>query len=110
MTSPYLLTPRDWQWWFGVSGPEAGRLVLVQQALLKAGFDPCPDTTLGMSRTVLADEMAAQRLRDLGRLWELCPAPPVAADAMWPLPDAPNRARPGPELRAEATRCRGGRR
>lgn len=85
MSHPMLLTERDWQWWFGVSGAEAARLVRVQWALASAGVDPCPETALGMSRTVLAGGFASQRLRMLAELWERTAAPPVDVGPGWPI-------------------------
>ncbi len=88
---PVLLTERDWQWWFGVDGLEAVRLVHVQRTLLAAGLDPCPDTVLGMSRAVFVDHLAPVRLRLLADLWDREPAPVVDRDRGWPfvgeLPD-----------------------
>lgn len=88
MSHPMLLTERDWQWWFGVSGAEAKRLLSVQRVLAQAGIDCCPETVLGMSRTVLADALASQRLRTLADLWDAALAPPVAADPGWPMETA----------------------
>lgn len=65
-----LLTERDWQWWFDVDGTQAAHLVRVQRALLIAGIDTCPETVLGLSRTVLVDRSASTRLRILADQWE----------------------------------------
>lgn len=85
MTARVLLTEGEWQWWFGVELAEAARLVRVQRALASAGVDSCPETVLGMSRTVLADGLASQRLRALAELWDRAPAAPVDADPGWPI-------------------------
>ncbi len=94
MTARMLLTEREWQWWFGVELGEAARLVSVQRTLLAAGIDSCPDTVLGMSRAVLADD-ASVRLRLLADLWDREPAPVVDTDQGWPmvgeLPDLPSQ-------------------
>ncbi len=89
MSRPQLLTELDWQRWFDVSPGEAARLVCVQRILADAGIDYSPDTVIGMSRTVLADRRAPQRLRALADIWSLMPPPCAHAQSAWPdWPDA----------------------
>ena len=82
-----LLNERDWQWWFRVSGAEATRLVQVQRALIVVGLTACPDTVVGMSRTVLGDGGASAKLRALADEWDRAPAPHAEADSGWPAPE-----------------------
>jgi hypothetical protein len=93
------LTQHDWQRWFEVAGVEAARLVVVQRTLLEAGICACPETVVGMSRSLLSDPAAAAKLRVLADVWEQAGASPVDAPSGWPLLETPRRV-------AGAHRCR----
>lgn len=84
------LTQQDWQQWFEVAAVEAARLVVVQRTLLEAGICACPETVVGMSRSLLADPSAPAKLRLLADTWARADVSPVDASSGWPLFEAPH--------------------